>query len=90
MVTKSAPTPQDATAEMQFEQILERLKSLVEKLETGDLPLEDSLKLFEEGIALARAGSTRLDEAELRVEKLLSADEGKEPRVEKIDVSSDE
>jgi exodeoxyribonuclease VII small subunit len=58
-------------AETRFEDILSRLGSVVDKLETGDLPLEDSLLLFEEGVRLSRLGTARLDEAERRVERLL-------------------
>jgi exodeoxyribonuclease VII small subunit len=58
-------------AETRFEDILARLGSVVDKLEAGDLPLEDSLLLFEEGVRLSRLGTARLDEAERRVERLL-------------------
>jgi len=57
-----------------FEEILARLNVVVEKLESGDLTLEDSLTLFEEGVRLSRMGATRLDDAERRVERLLSED----------------
>jgi exodeoxyribonuclease VII small subunit len=57
-----------------FEEILTRLNVVVEKLESGDLTLEDSLTLFEEGVRLSRLGATRLDDAERRVERLLSED----------------
>jgi len=58
-------------AEKKFEASLERLEEIVKKLETGDLPLEQSLKLFEEGVKLARACNKRLEEAERKVEILL-------------------
>ena len=45
-------------------------------VESGDMTLEDSLALFEEGVRLSRLGSVRLDEAERRVERLLN-DDGK-------------
>ena len=48
-----------------------RLEEIVQKLEQGDLPLEQSLKLFEEGIRLSRICNTRLEEAERKVEILL-------------------
>lgn len=56
-----------------FEEVMERLQTVVEQLEEGDLPLEQSLAMFEEGVRLSRAGAKRLDEAERRVEELLSA-----------------
>lgn len=62
-------------AEPAFEAILERLQEVVGELERGDLPLEKSLALFEEGVRLARQGGARLDLAEARVEELLSVTE---------------
>jgi len=56
-----------------FEDVMERLQAVVERLEEGDLPLEQSLAMFEEGVRLSRAGAKRLDEAERRVEELLVA-----------------
>ena len=58
-------------AEKKFEAALARLEDIVRELERGDLPLEQSLKLFEEGIKLSRICHKRLDEAERRVEILL-------------------
>jgi exodeoxyribonuclease VII small subunit len=55
-----------------FETALARLAEIVEALEKGDLPLERSLALFEEGIRLSRLGAERLENAELRVEQLLA------------------
>ena len=57
-----------------FEQSAARLGEIVEQLESGDLSLERSLELFEEGIHRARAAQTRLDSAERRVEELLGVD----------------
>ncbi len=53
-----------------FDQVLERLRGVVEKLEHGNLSLEESLRTFEEGVMLARRGHTLLDAAEKRVEML--------------------
>ena len=53
-----------------FEQSLARLDEIVRHLEKGDLPLSESLKLFEEGTALLASASTMLDEAEQKVVKL--------------------
>ena len=58
-------------AEKNFEAALARLEEIVKKLETGDLPLEQSLKLFEEGVKLSRLCNKRLEEAERKVENLL-------------------
>jgi exodeoxyribonuclease VII small subunit len=58
-------------AEKKFEDALARLEELVRELESGDLPLEQSLKMFEEGIKLSRICHKRLEDAERRVEILL-------------------
>lgn len=63
----------DSSEETPFEEVMGRLQTVVEQLEEGDLPLEQSLAMFEEGVRLSRAGAKRLDEAERRVEELLAA-----------------
>ena len=63
-------------AEKKFETALARLEEIVQELEQGDLPLEQSLKLFEEGIKLSRICNTRLEEAERKVEILLKDKSG--------------
>ncbi len=60
---------------MDFEKKLTRLEDIVEKMETGELSLEDSLKLFEEGVKLSRECNTQLNEAEQKVKLLLGVDE---------------
>ncbi len=57
---------------MTFEKGLKRLEELVARLERGDLGLDASLKAFEEGVKLVRFMSARIDEAEQRVEVLVS------------------
>ena len=64
-------------AEKKFEAALARLEEIVGELEHGELPLEQSLKLFEEGVKLARLCAVRLDEAERKVEQLLKDRSGK-------------
>ena len=54
-----------------FEEKLQRLEQIVRTLERGDAPLEESLKLFEEGTALVRSCGKLLDEAELQVKKVM-------------------
>lgn len=63
-------------AEKKFENALERLEKIVKELESGDLPLEQSLKLFEEGIKLSRICNKRLEDAERRVDILLKDKNG--------------
>lgn len=58
--------------EKSFEKSLDELEKIVAKLETGDLALEDSLKLFEEGVKLSRNCRERLTKAERRIEVLMS------------------
>jgi exodeoxyribonuclease VII small subunit len=59
-----------------FEDALNKLEKIVSKLEEGDIPLEESLKLFEEGIRLSRFCNQKLDEAERKVEILLKGKNG--------------
>lgn len=63
-------------SEFRFEDDLARLEQIVQTLEAGNLPLEESLKVFEEGIALARHCARYLDEAERRVEILVKDETG--------------
>jgi exodeoxyribonuclease VII small subunit len=63
-------------AEKKFEAAMARLEEIVQELEKGDVPLEQSLKLFEEGIKLSRICNKRLEEAERKVEILLKDKNG--------------
>ena len=90
MAKKRAKTHGTSAAEaeeptLSFEAAVSRLGEIVERLEEGDLPLDESLDLFEEGIRLARSSGQRLDAAERRVEKLLSFDKSGEPIVEDLE-----
>ena len=62
-----------------FEQALSELEAVVERLEHGDLPLEDALKQFERGIELTRSCQASLKQAEQRVEILLARTPEAEP-----------
>jgi exodeoxyribonuclease VII small subunit len=75
---------------LSFEQILERLEAVVEALEQGDAPLEQALSAFERGVSLARLGSRRLDEAERRVELLLSDEDGVRTRALDKELTDDD
>lgn len=59
-----------------FEEALRKLENIVSRLEEGNISLEESLKLFEEGIRLSRFCTQRLEEAEKRVEILLKGNDG--------------
>lgn len=60
-----------------FEVSLEALEKIVQQLEDGDLPLERSLELFEQGIRLSRECQDRLSQAERRIEILLRDNQGR-------------
>jgi len=60
-----------------FESSLEELERIVRELERGDLPLEKSLELFEQGVKLSRACQERLNEAERRIEILTRDNQGR-------------
>jgi len=62
--------------EIRFEEALTGLEKIVSRLEGGDLPLDDALKLFEEGVHLSRFCSAKLDEAERRIEILMKGADG--------------
>jgi exodeoxyribonuclease VII small subunit len=63
--------------ERKFETAMERLESIVQSLEGGDLSLDESLKVFEEGMALVRFCTQKLDEAERKVTILMKDSTGK-------------
>ena len=62
---------------LKFESAVEKLETIVRKLESGDLNLEESLKSFEEGIGLARVCEKLLQEAKGKVEQLIKKESGK-------------
>lgn len=62
--------------QLSFEEALARLEEIVGRMEAGEVSLDASLALFEEGVALSRLCATRLDEAEKRIVVLLEAKDG--------------
>ncbi|MFN3453962.1 MAG: exodeoxyribonuclease VII small subunit [Pseudobdellovibrio sp.] len=60
---------------MDFEKKLNRLEEIVQKMEKGELSLDDSLKLFEEGVKLSRECHGQLTQAEAQVKKLIAVDD---------------
>lgn len=60
---------------MVYEEAVDELENIVAHLEEGDLPLEDALKQFERGIALARSNSKKLQKAQQQVDILMHQDE---------------
>ncbi|WP_325893635.1 exodeoxyribonuclease VII small subunit [Grimontia sp. NTOU-MAR1] len=73
---------------MTFEETLKELDTIVNGLESGDLPLDAALKQFERGISLARQGQKTLSDAEQRVEILLVQDDN--APLEKFEDTRDE
>lgn len=65
----------------EFEQAFQQLETIVKRLEGEELPLDESLQLFEEGIRLSRFCHQRLEEVEKKIELILADAKG-EPRVE--------
>lgn len=57
--------------ELSFEQALSRLEEVVEKLEQEDLPLEEAIELFQEGMRLSRISSEKLDKVEQKIQILM-------------------
>ena len=68
--TKSAAQEANAGDAVPFEQAMQRLESIVEEMESGDIPLETLLTRFEEGTRLVRHCQTKLGEAEVKIQKL--------------------
>lgn len=73
----ASPAPVSSASAEPFDGIVERLRRVVDALESGKLTLEQSLEAFEQGVRLARRGNAVLDEAERRVE-LLTRGSGEE------------
>ena len=70
----------EATEELKFEKALERLEKIVEELEAGEIPLEDALKKYEEGVKLSRVLSEKLGQAEKKIQILTKSLEGSSKR----------
>ena len=73
-MNRAPPPPPSGPTIATFEEAVKRLSEIVQTLERGDLPLEESLRLFEEGVKLSRVSQERLDAAQKKVEQLLGVD----------------
>ena len=62
--------------EKKFEEAMQRLEEIVQSLDNGDLPLEESLKIFEEGMKIVGFCNSKLDEAEKKVSLLIKESDG--------------
>lgn len=73
-----------------FEEQLAELEKIVERLEQGGLPLDETVDLFENGMKLSKACKTQLASAEARIQVLLSPEEQGVVRTEDVDIDVDE
>ncbi|MFQ5457258.1 MAG: exodeoxyribonuclease VII small subunit [Myxococcota bacterium] len=71
--SSKSPSPRNA----RFEDALRKLEGIVERLEDGEIPLEDALKLYEDGVRLSRLCEKKLEEAEKKIETLSQGSGGK-------------
>ena len=82
-------TEQDTPiADMTFEEALRALEGVVRRLESGDVPLDESIELYERGEALLKACQARLDAAQARIEKIVQGADGKPAGTEPFDAGS--
>ena len=72
----AAPEGAEPSAPFEFERSMTELEAVVTRLESGEVPLEEALKSFEEGIRLTRACQTALAQAEQKVELLVTRADG--------------
>ena len=75
-----------AVSKMSFEQAMSELESVVSQLESGDVPLEDSIKLYEKGAALKEHCQKKLAEAEEKVAKITLDGDGKPQGTQPVDI----
>ena len=73
-----------AAKEVPFEEALKKLESIVEQMESGELPLETMTARFEEGVRLVKTCQKRLEEAEMKISKL-EKDAGGQPALKPAD-----
>ncbi len=68
---------QSQISDLSFEQALRELEGVVRRLESGDVPLDESIDLYERGEKLRKACQARLDAAQARIEKIVAGADGK-------------
>jgi exodeoxyribonuclease VII small subunit len=91
-MTNDAPAPENATpvTELSFETAMNELEAIVDKLEKGDVPLEQSIAYYERGEALKERCNALLKNAEMRVEKVRLKADGTPEGVEPLDGGEDD
>ena len=81
-------SPSADIAALPFERALEELEAIVRRLERGDVPLEDSIAIYERGEALKKHCETLLKRAEARIEKITIGPDGRAAGATPLDVES--
>jgi exodeoxyribonuclease VII small subunit len=74
-------------SDMSFEQALKALEDVVRRLETGEVPLEESIDLYERGETLRKHCQARLDAAQARIDKIVAGPDGKAAGTEPFDAA---
>jgi len=74
-------TPADIAA-MTFEQAMQELETIIDKLDGGNVPLEESITIYERGAALQKHCESKLQQAEMRVQKIVAKADGSADRAE--------
>jgi len=69
-------------ASLSFEQAMKELETIIDKLDGGDVPLEESITIYERGAALQKHCEEKLKQAEMRVQKIVSSSDGTAERAE--------
>lgn len=75
-------------ADMSFEEALRALEDVVRRLESGDVPLDESIALYERGEELRKACQARLDAAQAKIEKIVQGEGGKPSGTAPFDADS--
>lgn len=65
-----------ANNELSFEEAMEQLEKIVERLESGDVPLETAIELFQEGMKLSQLCGGKLEQVERKIELLIETEQG--------------
>jgi len=84
-MTQSSSSLDPAIAALSFEDALGALEQVVRQLESGEVPLDDSITLYERGEALRRHCQARLDAAQARIERIVAGADGQAPGVQPFD-----
>jgi exodeoxyribonuclease VII small subunit len=84
----TATPPAQDIGQMSFEQALAALEQIVQALERGDVPLDQSISLYERGEALRAACQQRLDAAQARIERIVTGADGRAAGTQAFDAES--